>query len=410
MKRFGKVFSILLLVAVALGVSFYASSYMDKKNQQNVTDTIGDISGEQVTIQAEIVLTPTVTPVPTATNTPIPTNTPTPTSTPTPSPTLTPVIVEFVISAAGDVTLGTNQKQSYDRSFHEYYDKYGEDYFFQHVRDIFATDDFTIVNLEGTLTNSDNIRTPKEWNHKGRPEYTAILINSSVEAVTLGNNHIMDYQWDGVEDTIKNVSESGMEYALSGPWGNHYGLYETEKGIKVGFVSVNEYYDGSSVYKYLEEGLQELRDNGAAIVIAATHWGDDKTHVINQDQYKMGHWCIDQGYDLVLGCHPHVIQGIECYNGKYIVYSMGNFCYGGNKNPAEKSSMIFQQTFTFVDGVLQEDTSIQAIPCRLSSTTKRNDYCPVILSGDDAVAWAEEMNGYCEEFGLQFDAEGYLVQ
>lgn len=410
MKHVGKIISILLLVAVALGVSFYASSYMDKKNQQNVTDTIGDISGEQVTIQAEIVLTPTVTPVPTATNTPIPTNTPTPTSTPTPSPTLTPVIVEFVISAAGDVTLGTNQKQSYDRSFHEYYDKYGEDYFLQHVRDIFATDDFTIVNLEGTLTNSDNIRTPKEWNHKGRPEYTAILINSSVEAVTLGNNHIMDYQWDGVEDTIKNVSESGMEYALSGPWGNHYGLYETEKGIKVGFVSVNEYYDGSSVYKYLEEGLQELRDNGAAIVIAATHWGDDKTHVINQDQYKMGHWCIDQGYDLVLGCHPHVIQGIECYNGKYIVYSMGNFCYGGNKNPAEKSSMIFQQTFTFVDGVLQEDTSIQAIPCRLPSTTKRNDYCPVILSGDDAVAWAEEMNGYCEEFGLQFDAKGYLVQ
>jgi len=72
--------------------------------------------------------------------------------------------------------------------------------------------------------------------------------------------------------------------------------------------------------------------------------------------------------------------------------------------------MIYQQTFTFVDGVLQEETKIRAIPCRLSSTTKRNDYCPVVLSGDDAIAWAEEMNGYCEEFGLQFDAEGYLIQ
>lgn len=123
----------------------------------------------------------------------------------------------------------------------------------------------------------------------------------------------------------------------------------------------------------------------------------------------MGHWCIDQGYDLVLGCHPHVLQGIECYKGKYIVYSMGNFCYGGNKNPSDKDSMIFQQTFTFLDGVLQEETSIRAIPCRLSSVTNRNDYCPAILYGEEAEAWAARFNEYSEEFGLTFDAEGYLV-
>lgn len=438
---------VVLLILLAGSIS---CAYQEKQQQENMTDIIGDISGEQVNIQTEIVITatsvpepaetavpketstpiptntpmctpePTNTPTPTCTpkptNTPTPTCTPKPTSTPTPMGTPTPIpdlpagVVELVISAVGDVTLGSNQKHGYERSFHEYYDKYGEDYFLQHVKHIFEADDFTIVNLEGTLTNSDNIRTTKEWNHKGRPEYTRILTKASVEAATLGNNHIMDYQWDGVKDTIKNVSEGGMEYALSGPWGNHYGLYETEKGIKIGFVSVNEYYDGSSVYKYLEEGLQELRENGAAIVIAATHWGDDKTHVINKDQYKMGRWCIDQGYDLVLGCHPHVLQGIECYKGKYIVYSMGNFCYGGNRNPDEKSSMIFQQIFTFVDGVLQEDSEIRAIPCRLSSTTKRNDFSPVILTGEDAVAWAEEMNGYCEEFGLQFDTEGYLIK
>lgn len=428
MKRSGRVLMfVFLLILLAGSVS---CAYQEKQQQENITATA--VPQEICTETPMPTSTPTPTctetpmpistPTPTCTEKPMPTNTPTLTCTETPMPTSTPTpigtpifdsasgIVDIVISAVGDVTLGNNQKQGYESSFNEYYDKYGEDYFLQHVKHIFEADDFTIVNLEGTLTNSDNIRTTKEWNHKGRPEYARILTNASVEAVTLGNNHIMDYQWDGVKDTIKNVSEGGMEYALSGPWGNHYGLYETQKGIKIGFVSVNEYYDGNGVYKYLEEGLQELRDKGASIVIAATHWGDDKTHVINSDQYKMGRWCIDQGYDLVLGCHPHVIQGIECYNGKYIVYSMGNFCYGGNKNPSEKSSMIFQQTFTFVDGVLQEDTVIRAIPCRLSSTTKRNDFSPVVLTGEDAKAWAKEMNGYCEEFGLQFDIDGYLIQ
>ena len=88
---------------------------------------------------------------------------------------------------------------------------------------------------------------------------------------------------------------------------------------------------------------------------------------------------------------------------------MGNFCYGGNKNPSDKDSMIFQQTFTFVDGILQEDAKdIRAIPCRLSGSTEKNDYCPVILSGEDAEKVIGHLNKYSEEFGLSFDREGYL--
>jgi poly-gamma-glutamate synthesis protein (capsule biosynthesis protein) len=321
-----------------------------------------------------------------------------------------PEIVEITISAVGDLTFGRNQKQGYSGSFDEYYDTYGADYFLQNVADIFAADDCTIGNLEGTLTNSTDIRTTKEWNHKGRPEYANILAENSVEVVGLGNNHIMDYNEEGVSDTCSALENAGVTYAISGMWGDRYGLYETEKGIKIGFVSVNEYYEGTAVYTYLEDGLATLRDEGADLVFALVHWGEDKTHVIEDDQYTMGRWCIDQGYDLVLGCHPHVLQGIECYNGKYIVYSMGNFCYGGNKNPAEKDSMIFQQTFTFADGVLQDDSeSIRAIPCRLSSTTSKNDYCPVVLTGDEAEEVIGHLNAYSEEFGIAFDAEGYLL-
>ena len=320
-----------------------------------------------------------------------------------------PERIEITVSAVGDITLGTNQKTSYGGSFNEYYDTYGESYFLQNVKDVFAADDFTIGNLEGTLTNSNNIRTTKEWNHKGKPEYVSILKNASFEAVSLGNNHIMDYQMDGVNDTIATLDGAEIAYAISGQWGDKYCLYETEKGIKIGFVSVNEYYEGEAVRKFLEEGYTYLRGEGADLVFACMHWGGDKVHTLEQAQYDMGRWCVDLGYDLVLGCHPHVLQGIECYNGKYIVYSMGNFCYGGSKNPKDKDSMIWQQTFVFLDGVLQEETRVKAIPCRLSSKTSKNDYCPVILTGEEAEQVIQNLNKYSEEFGIQFDVNGDLI-
>jgi len=340
----------------------------------------------------------------------IPAEVPDASSEPEPEPEPKPVITTITISAVGDVTLGTNQKQSYKGSFHDYYDDYGSEYFLQNVRGVFEQDDFTILNFEGTLTESEE-PLDKLWNHKGKPEYISVLQNASIEGVTLGNNHIMDYQQQGADDTMAAFEGIGMEYALSGEWGNRFGLYETDEGIKIGFVSVNEHYDEDNVYPWLEDGLKTLRAQGADLVFACVHWGGDKTHKLEKAQYVMGKWCIDAGFDLVLGCHPHVLQGIERYKGRYIVHSMGNFCYGGNKNPEEKDSMIFQQTFTFVDGVLDYDPQgIKVIPCRLSSVTNKNDYCPVVLEGAEAEQTIANLNTYCEEFGTVFDMDGNLVE
>lgn len=400
-RRNGLLLIISVLVFIA-GCASFGSSTQGKTGveSEQITDTPTPIPTATPT------LTPTNTPTPTPTNTP----TPTPTNTPTPTPSPTPVIVDFTISAAGDFTLGRTQRHEYKGSFDEYYDINGPDYFLKNVDDIFMEDDFTIINLECVLTDSTNIRTTKEWNMKGRPEYTLMLKNASVEAVSLGNNHIMDYQWDGANDTFKNVTENGMVYAISSPWGDKYGMFESPEGIKVGFVSVNEYYDGNGVYKWLEEGYNELREAGADLMIACMHWGGDVVYELEPEQYEMGHWLVDYGYDLVLGCHPHVIQGIEYYNGAYIVYSMGSFCYGGSNYLNDMDSMIIRQTFTFVDGVLQEDTVFRAIPCSLSSVTWRNDFCPRILEGDNATAWINKLNGLSEEFELSFDEEGYSVK
>ena len=111
---------------------------------------------------------------------------------------------------------------------------------------------------------------------------------------------------------------------------------------------------------------------------------------------------------LPVGHHPHVLQGIEEYQGKYIVYSLGNFCFGANKNPADKDCMIFQQTFTFADGVKQEDKDIRVIPCSISSVKERNDFKPTPATGDEAQRIMDRINEFSAGFGLAFDAEGWL--
>lgn len=110
----------------------------------------------------------------------------------------------------------------------------------------------------------------------------------------------------------------------------------------------------------------------------------------------------------MLGHHPHVLQGIEEYQGKYIVYSLGNFCFGANRNPKDKDCIIFQQTFTFRDGILQDDTETRIIPCSVSSVSNRNDYRPTPAEGEDAQRIIERMNEYSADFGVHIDENGDL--
>lgn len=319
---------------------------------------------------------------------------------PTPTvPDLTGAI-DITLSFTGDCTFGRNQKASYTRSFDEMYDNKGAKYFFNKVRHIFENDDITVINLEGSLTTSTDIQ-DKMWNHKGDPKYVNIMTTSSVEVATMGNNHRLDYGVSGFEETMDVLEKAQIDYCYDGV----YLAYEV-KGIKVGFVSVNVVYDGLAVRKWLKEGYQQLRDQGCSIVVACIHWGGDKTPVIEDYQVNLGHEVIDWGYDLVVGNHPHVLQAMEVYKGKFICYSLGNFCYGGNKNPPDKDSGIFQQTFTFVDGVLVEDYNAQFIPCSLSGVDYRNDYQPTPSKGSEYKRIIEKMNGYSSEYGFALDSDG----
>ena len=112
------------------------------------------------------------------------------------------------------------------------------------------------------------------------------------------------------------------------------------------------------------------------------HWGEEGSYEQTSAQIKMGHYLIDNGVDLVIGTHPHVIQGIEKYHDKYIIYSLANFVFGGNPNPKDKDTFIYQQTFTFKDNKLVLDDNINIIPASVSGTTKKNNYQPIIVTGE----------------------------
>lgn len=286
--------------------------------------------------------------------------------------------VSLTLSLVGDCTLGTDETFDYSTSLNAYYESQGADYFFQNVRSIFGSDDLTIANFEGTLTTLDT-REDKLFAFKADPEYTQILSGSSVEAVNMANNHSHDYGDQSYTDTLSALDAAGIV---------HFGYDETAvmevKGVKVGLVGIYELNDHMERAQQLKDNIAKVKNEGAQLVIAVFHWGNEKETVPDENQRQLGHIAIDEGADLVVGHHPHVLQGIEVYNGKNIVYSLGNFCFGGNAYPSDMDTIIFQQTFTVTTEGVQEDNVTNIIPCSISSASDYNNYQPTPAEGEEA--------------------------
>lgn len=315
-------------------------------------------------------------------------------------------ITEILMTFVGDCTFGKNQNHSYKNSFLQKYDQEGPDYFFANVRKYFEQDDVTVLNLEGSLTNSTDRQIGKQFCHKGPPEYVQIMTGSSVEVATMGNNHRVDYGQKGFEETISVLQEAGIGYCYE----NQVYLVHEVKGVKIGFVACNEYYKGKTVEKWFQQGYEYLKEQGCQIFIAAPHWGGDKTPVIEDYQKELGKKIIDMGYDLVVGTHPHVLQGMEIYNDRLICYSLGNFCYGGNKNPEDRDSGILQYKFTFVDGELQVGVDARLIPVHwCDPLLPKNNYQPNPVEGEEYTRIIEKINGYSVEFNTKLDETGRPV-
>lgn len=296
--------------------------------------------------------------------------------------------VSLTLSVVGDCTLGTDETFDYDTSLNAYYENYGADYFLQNVKDIFSADDLTIANFEGTLTDSDE-REDKTFAFKAPASYASILTGGSVEAVNTANNHSHDYGDQSFDDTLAALDDAGIVY---------FGYDETAvmnvKGIKVGLVGIYELYDHLEREQQLKDNIAKVKADGAQLIVVIFHWGNETETVPDSNQTTLGRIAIDEGADLVCGHHPHVLQGIETYKGRNIVYSLGNFCFGGNSSPSDMDTMIYQQTFTIdADGV-KKDNVTNIIPCSISSAAYDgyNNYQPTPAEGDEATRILGKIN------------------
>lgn len=292
-----------------------------------------------------------------------------PTDAPTDGPT-EPQEIRYVLTFTGDCTLGCtaekwNNAYGFIQTIGDHYD-----WPFANVLNYFEEDDFTIINLEGPLTDGGSPAV-KEFVFRGPPAYTQIMTGSSVEAVTLANNHAQDYGQTGYNSTTAALTEAGIAYVER----DKTALYTTDSGLTIGLYAASFSFSESGI----RSAVAQLRSQGAEIVICAFHWGDENSYRANGTQEYFGRVAIEAGADIVWGHHPHVLQKIEQYGDGVIFYSLGNFSFGGAVYPKDYDSAILQQ-----EVIRDPDGSVRLgeltiIPVSISSAGDHNNYQPTPL-------------------------------
>lgn len=296
---------------------------------------------------------------------------------PMPRPGETDENFSIVMSFTGDMMLASLHGKRAAGNFLDYAAKQQPEYFLQNVRPIFEADDFTVVNLETVLTDRALTEKPKSTNpaywFRGPTSNAAILTSSGVEAVSLSNNHTNDYGTAGYQDTISAVTAAGLEYGT-----NSRTFYFEKNGCRIAVICHGLWTESqaSSIIQRIKAAEAE-----SDFQIVFYHGGTEAVHTPEDWKIRASRRLIDNGADLVLGNHPHVLQPREIYKGKEIVYSLGNFCYGGSRNPRNRT-IIYQMTLRIEDGRLV-DAASGIIPCYVHTGGAVNNYCPAPITNED---------------------------
>lgn len=277
---------------------------------------------------------------------------------------------EIVLTFAGDCTFGTVNGDDSSVRFPAVYRRSGRtDYPFALMKHWFVNDDLTVVNFECTLTDASRTA-DKLWKFKGDARYASIFPAGSVEVAGLANNHSHDYLQTGFNDTVANFKKARVPvFYQNVPYVTKIKGVET---VLIGDCTVvgenTTEIDGTPARVMGEIKRYKRPDN---IVIVVMHWGCELDTVPRPWQQDMGRNFIDAGADAVVGGHPHVVQGIERYKGKYIVYSLGNFAFGGNSLARHPETFALQLRFRAANGKTSlREASI--VPCLITSTRAKN--------------------------------------
>ena len=240
----------------------------------------------------------------------------------------------ITLTFTGDCTIGSEEKyRDKDDSFDSYAEREGYSYFFANFVDLFSRDDCTVINLEGVLYDSGyGEKTKKAYCFRGRTDFVNILKAGSVELAGIANNHIADYGAKGMKRTTDTLESADIA------WVRALDCYTLEKdGVKVTFFAI-DYGLHNSYREVLRKEIGRRKASGESdAIIVIYHNGNeyDARHMIRQT--RTGDYYIDAGADLVIMHHSHVVQGIQIRNNRTILYSLGNFVFGGNRDIKTKS-------------------------------------------------------------------------
>ncbi|MBI3398684.1 MAG: CapA family protein [Deltaproteobacteria bacterium] len=314
----------------------------------------------------------------------------------------------ITIVAVGDIYLGGSASS--------YLKQRGYAYPFESTKNTLNSADIVVVNLEAPLTNRTETFMNKEFVLKANPDAAEAIKTAGFDVATLANNHIMDYGPEGLKDTINSLNKEGISYTGAGE-----DLSKARKPAilnvknkKIAFLAYSkvfpeEFYatnDSSGtapgLFEYVRHDIKKAKQH-ADIIIVSFHWGEELLKYPKEYQIKLAHLAIDSGANLIIGHHPHVIQGIERYRGGLIFYSLGNFVFGSIGQSMPEGMIVIVR--------FNSDKIISAEIIPLNVNNKEVLFQPKPLQGEKAEAVIKNIQEISDRFKLNImakEGKGYI--
>lgn len=289
-------------------------------------------------------------------------------------------VMEVTITFGGDAVLGTREAWwDEEDALPAYLIANGMSYPFSGLEHIFREDDMTMINLECVLKDTrSGEMTTKQYRFRGLPEYTEILTSSSIEQVNIANNHHIDYRLAGRDATRTALEAAGIPYS-----GYTYTYVWQHRGVRIGFAGCRE-----TIWKQnrqiISEEADALRAAGCDVIIYSCHWGTEYSPYHNEIQMEMAQAAAKAGVDILIGTHPHVVQGLDDVDGTVVLWSLGNLMFGGTIEMSTFDATLARFTLCFQQH-RYVGCRVELIPILTSGKAHEgvNDYHPVPAEGDD---------------------------
>lgn len=306
---------------------------------------------------------------------------------------------EITVAAVGDIMLGGTATQELAI--------YGYDYPFEHVGGLLRIADIAFGNLEGPLTQRGDAQA-KKYTFRSPPDRVApALARVGFDVLSLANNHSMDYGVDGLHDTMQALREAGIRHVGAGDnlvAAREPIFFETNGG-RVAFLAysltfpeefwANDNQPGTAFGHEHQVRADVAAAKGRAdVVLVSFHWGVEGSTELRDYQRKLGHAAVEAGAAVVIGHHPHILQGIERYREGIILYSLGNFVFGSYSNDATRSAIAVMS----IRGGQVKELKLHPINVKNAEVV----FQPRMLTGNAAAAVIEQLNRMSQPLGVTF--------